>query len=753
MKNLKKLLFIIIGAFSMGAIVTSCNDFSEEDLLKLQVELGDAEAAKAVTALNAAGELVSFQLKIVDTDGAGIEGLTITLAAAAEGGTADNQELTTDVSGLVFYDRVAIGGNSVTVSGANIVDALLTVDFGQIRSGTHYQIINGAIIPTPVIENAVITVISTATATATVQGNVIIETDVTNTTPEFPQDVTIIADFDDNLTSSSSVGINYFFATNDNALTIGTATVDNTTGAYTMTVPAGVRFDMLIPDVQFSQRIAVNEVDNIVLPQPEYRDVITNFGDLYNTDNNTPAVVGARVVYEAPGTPGDGFTLSSFTRVGRALQSLTLNGASEPITEPYEDQTDIVTQFTSLGSGYIASPMVTITDPTGTDAHAEARIEFAITGLTLTNAGTGYAASTTYQFDLYYDEIEDAAGTVDPDKVQEFSVLTVETDAAGVFQPTDVATALADAIANEDNFFDPSDLDQIADNISNLRLVNTDATTDATITVSAATGRVYGLYVMDNGDGNYTNPSFAFSGGGGTTQAVLNVLQFGTQWSFSLDNSGVTTPYPLLPSGIEFEYFEIDDDTRDIFQTTTIQNDETFATNSLIDLLTVDVSGNIQWIDQTASYQTTISAHEAPRPIITRNEGNIAEGSINTGNIDLIDGSISGMNVSDQGSGYIDRFSITIEPSAVGAPGSGAIVEMRDGQFLNTGEFDWSGQFNIVNQGSGFLRNLNQVNGDRNFEVNGSTSTNPYLNRTLSVGQTYIVDIDYGTGVRSENID
>jgi len=78
MKNLKKLLFMLIGAFSIGLITASCNDdFSEEDLLRLQVELGteadSLAAVRALAALNEAGELVSFQIKVVDTDGAGVE--------------------------------------------------------------------------------------------------------------------------------------------------------------------------------------------------------------------------------------------------------------------------------------------------------------------------------------------------------------------------------------------------------------------------------------------------------------------------------------------------------------------------------------------------------------------------------------------------------------------------------------------------------------------------------------------------------
>ena len=45
---------------------------------------------------------------------------------------------------------------------------------------------NGIIIPTPVTESAVVTALGAASATATVQGNVSIETDLTNLETEIP---------------------------------------------------------------------------------------------------------------------------------------------------------------------------------------------------------------------------------------------------------------------------------------------------------------------------------------------------------------------------------------------------------------------------------------------------------------------------------------------------------------------------------------------------------------------------------------
>lgn len=762
MKNFNKLLFAIITVVSIGYLATSCNDkFSEEDLLKLQLQYGNEQdslkAAQALAALNAAGELVSFQVKAVNTDGIGVEGLDVTLTAAVDGGTADNQTLTTDANGLVYFDKVIVGGNTMTISGANIMDAVLTLNFGSISDGDHYIITNGVIVPTPVHENAVITVIGTNTSTATVTGTATIQTDLTNKTPEVPQNVTIVADFDDGLSLSSSIGISYFFATNDNALNIGTGAVDNTTGVYSITVPAGVRFDLLIPDIQTTQRIAINGADGQDLARPEYRDILTNFGPSFGTDF-IPTVPGAVVTFEQPADAGEGFTFGNFMPIGRAIQALTLNSNSgDPITEPYEDQTDIITQFTSLGSGYINSPAVTITDASGTGAYAEAWIETAITGLSLTSTGSGYAASTTYQFDLYYDEIDQNGTNVD--QVEAFSVLGIDTDASGVFTASAVSNALAAAIANGDNYFDVTNLDQINDYVSNLRLVNTDATTDAVIDITSAMGRVYALYVFDGGS-DYINPSFSFSGGGATTQASMNVLKFGTLWSFDVDNTGVTSPYTLLPSSIEFEYNPITVGSASVQSSTSVANIETGSSSSVLNLLAADGNGDIQFIDQTASYRTTFYTYEVPRVIVQETESvpaarNIRPYEINT------DGQITGLSTSgyatsftsSNGSGYMSQFAITVEPSATGAPGSGASIVVTDGTFAANGEYQWGGNIRVLNGGSGYLQDLNLQNnfiGDDNRV--GYSYGGDITNVSLNEGTTHVVDITYGTGDKTVSV-
>ncbi len=734
MKQFKFLLFMLLG---IGILATSCDDdFSEEDLLNAQNARVDSVKADNIRALNEAGELVGLQLKIVNTDGSPVEGLDVSIAASIGSGGLDEQSTTTNASGLALFSRVAIGGNVINISGGSILPVSLDANFGEIDQGTHYQVVNGVIIPTPVTETAIITVLGSSNATATVQGNVQVEADLTNNAPEVPQNVTLIADFDDNLTIESSFNIGYFFATNDNALNVGTAQVDNTTGAYTMTVPAGVNFNIIVPTVSLSQRMAIGSVSGTELERPEYRDVEANFGSSFGT-SGIPFVEGVRVVFDTPNAGGSGFALNNFQRVPRD------QGYTVGVPTTKSDQGSEVWQFTSLGSGYIASPAVTITDATATNTYAEAHLAIAITGLSLSDAGSGYAASTTYFFDLTYDEIFDngdgTTGT-NTDVVENFSTIGIETDGSGVFTTANINAALADAIDNGFDYFDANDLESIGDNVSNLRLINSDETTDAIIDISSAEGRISNFFFTGE---NFTNPSFAFSGGGGSSQAAVTV-EWASQWAFDLDNTN-TTAYSALPS-ISFEFFDADVPT-DVFTSSNVQvydiDGNFITTTALVNQLTLNGAGEVIADDATVSFRTSSLSIIEPNPIVQDPQpGTTAEARANINS----DGQVTSITSINNGSGYTNEFGATIEPSADGAPGSGATVILTGGSFNTDGTFSWFGGSTVTNQGSEYLQDLNLINdngGTRGFSTGDRTDIR------LNEGDTYIFNIDYGTGFRA----
>lgn len=772
--KLRNLLLICFGIGALGVFLSSCADnYTEEDLLKDQYDLAaKADSAKLnqnIAALNQAGELLSFRLQVVNTDGQGVEGLDVTMTAAADGGTAAKTTLTTDATGAVYFDKVAIGGNAVNISGGGIMDANLLINFGAIQQGTNYQIINGNIVPTPVTENATVTVIDNSAAMATVKGKATIETDLTNDTEEVPQDVTIKADLDESLVLKSSLdtygqSIQYFIANNNNATNVGVAQIDNTTGQYSMQVPAGIDFHMIVPNIQAKQRIAVNSINGKMLDSPEYRDIETNFGPNYGTDG-IPTVAGAMINFDSPANPGEGFTFGSFQKVGRPLFFGGIDGqiiaSNATVPTDYENlfsqSLHATVQFTSLGSGYFESPAISISDPNGNGAYAEAYIRMAITGLTVSNGGTGYAANAFYSFNLRYDEkfYNTGTGSVDtnPDQTWSNFILTVQTDASGKFTQANVDAAVQNAMDNGDTWFDVNNLDKISDYATNIRLeANTSGGGDAVLDISSIVSHVSELRVKEAGDG-YTNPSFSFSGGGASTQATLDVLKFGTQWSFDVDNSNVTTPYSLLPQSINFKYLDVTTSTPNYVQTSSnAQNVNTGSTPSLLNILTVDNSGNIQFVDQTASYMTSFYASEQPEVNVVKNTATQAAKFIRTSDINS-QGQITGLSnnnnlgtyIYNAGSGYANVIKATIEPTITGAPGSSATVDITGGYFDASGEYNWGGGYTITNQGSGYLQNLNQTSSTISFYT-------PSTYNTLDAGDTYVFDIRYGTGNKTDNV-
>lgn len=734
-KSMKKnrLIYSSILALASVVFVSSCqDDFSEGDLLELQNDLAKESdsiaAAKSLEALNAAGEMVSFQFKVVDTDGLGVEGLNVSMVAAAESGTADNQTLMTDASGSVFFDRVAVGGNTVTVSGESIIDVTLNVDFGQIQEGKHFQIVDQQIIPTPVTENAIITVLGGNSATATVEGVATIETDLTNDTKEVPQDIRILANFDDSLVSQGSVDIDYFYATSENALSLGSAMVDNATGEYTMEVPAGVRFDLIVPEIQTEQRLAITAVDEKDLDQPEYRNILTNYGTEYGTDF-IPTVPGARIVFDQPESAGgEGFTLA-LTKQGRPLPQVSFSSSTPQINN------FMINQFTNRGSGYVASPKVSVSDPTGSGAYVRADIRVnSITGATLTNAGTGYMANVDYFFalEIDYTDADDNISKLMYDP----NVIIVPTDGTGKFTQAAIDNAIANATGD---FFDnPQNL---FFDIVEIRLVNTNSGNgDAAYTVTAADSEVFQIQIVDGGEG-YTDPSFTFDSG----SAAITTHAFGARWSYDVDNSGVTEPYTLLPKSISLFYEPV-----------SLGSVGESGTGISISEFTVDSDGNVQFFDPLDDIHITgFYSANMPRIVVVEPESTPASWYIHAfainddGGIDEIsDYSNELFDFShSNGDGYTDVFGATIVPSIEGAPGSGATIELTSADFLSSGEYQWYGGFIITNKGSGYLKNLNIQENSIPYNLSGDVT-----NVTLLEGTTHVVNINYGTGHKTVNV-
>ncbi|WP_435622536.1 hypothetical protein [Flagellimonas sp.] len=545
-----------------------------------------------------------------------------------------------------------------------------------------------------------------------------------------------------------------------------------------MSVPAtenGLEVELVAPNVSADQRLAIAHRNGEPLERPEYADIPTNFGPDHDYDG-VPYIPGAIWTFPEPPAAGRGFDFT-FERLGRPITTGTfgMGNFQEPAEIFGGGIDDIIVQNTSMGQGYTNSPQLTIEDPTGSGATAEAHIAFAITGLTLTDPGSGFLADENVVFSLRYDEIENVIvdGVVQlniSNNVLELAdIFTVTTNDAGEITPEAVETALAEAIADEVVGFNPEQLRPSPDWMANLRLVSNaqGQMTDAVIEVSSAISQVYQFRIVDAGEG-YTDPSFVFShevigidmdgdeeeptviasGAEPIAPSNIDVLQFGTRWKMFPDNSGVTELYTLLPGDIDYEYVPVNTGNQVPFTENEISDANFNKDVNLLNALEV-VDGHIQYIDQiTEFYATDYRSHMMPRAIIEEPRSLKARVEIDWIGVDD-NGGITSFDddVEEYGEGYTEQFSVTVEPAAVGAPGTGALVNITDGEFAASGEYQWDGDYEIKTVGSGYLQELNVQN---YAGFNGTFGEGD--SQLVFPGQTYFFNIQYGTGDKQVDV-
>jgi hypothetical protein len=752
---------LFMGLFIGSALLISCaDDFTEYDLLEAQFRLQQERDSINIKRLNEAGQLVKFQLTVVDLDGTPVKGLEVKMAAASDGGKADLNSLETNDNGTVFFDKVVVGGNTLTISGTNITQATLLANFGRITEGVHYRTINGAVIPTPVTHNAVVTVISKNAATATVTGKVTIETDLTNQSAEVPQGVTLRADFSSGLVrshdSNNNFTINYFGPNTGSNNNMGIAQVNQTTGEYTMSVPANISFNMVVPTVTADQKIAVKSVESKSLDVPEYRMIPTNFGPGLSYSNIIPIVPGARFVFPDAVGGGKGLSLTGWTRVPRDVNNTIYNIPANYTNRSADD--GLIFQFQNVGANYLESPKVTITDPTGEKMYAAAFIRMAIKNLALDNAGSGFATNTWVPFHLLEDRISwDGTKEVTTDnQIRDTYVFYVRTNTLGAITMDSVSKALNQAIANNDYWFNQTNPRLIGSNVRNLRLQSAAGeplASTAVIKITGATSRIEHFHYRGN---KVSNPTFTFTGGGaGATQAVINVFGFATQWSFTLNNATVTENYASLP------------DIRYKFEQATVNPMHSLSNE--VQRMSIDgaVISNFQninnWVKidagkvvfqysnesvRTQYYSVSQPVADIVEPVPGVTPKLFAqvntEGRITGAIISLAPYNVAGTIQSFAGTGYFLSPTVTIVPSAAGAPGTGAKVSFTgllndDGTYRLT---NFGQTSSVINAGTGYLQNLNIQAYKAGVNISGSVPA-------LTPGSVHIRNIEYGTGLRT----
>ncbi|WP_190808864.1 carboxypeptidase-like regulatory domain-containing protein [Flagellimonas sp. S3867] len=762
-RNILSTLFVVLAC---GVFVSSCNDdFSEGDLLDHQrdqaekiaaeqaakeaAEKAEEEAAAAANAaaLAAAGVALDYTVT-AHSDDVPVAGATITLTNASDGST---NTATTDANGNAAFVDIALGGHVVAINSDDHLNISYIVDFGRATENVHFERVNDNIVPIETSEASKVELMSlTGTQTATIKGNVEIETDLTNNLPEVPQNITVRANFDDSFNASHSTVEDSSFSNETSIYVlgsfsftegdIGVATVDNATGAYSMVVPAteeGTDIDLLLPLVEADQTMAWTMENG--------EDVGFNLGvqpALFGTDivaTGTPDVNGAQAVFPEPPPAGRGFAMNNFQPMYRGVLEGEFDSSIDDF--PLEDDFNYLRFRGNPGSDdFQLTPVITVSESdnpiqAGDTALIEAWMDWEFDTYEITSEGE-YASQSNVDVIL---DITDDNGNVTP-----IPITTMVTSFTGRLTPGEYNFNLG-------VLFTPYVVTAF-----NIRLEpQGGVTTPATVGSVKYSGEIRQFEILNSGDGYNSIPTITVGPEGSpSTPASLEITDMAFQYQFDLDNSGVTSGYVVRPN-IGYEYnstpgtietasaidvFQLDDDG----QVVTSPAPEGFFALELI--LRVD-NGNLVFDDDNAlgttdieGARTSVYSYTTPKGLVVEPEHEQATG------IAVLDngtGEVTGLAVTNTGSGYTEQFDVSIE-SLLPSSGSGALFELSG--FTTdpaTGEVSWNGTAIKLADGSGYTSSVNI--GQEGFS--GATSV------SVRNGETKVINFNYGTGDRVNDID
>lgn len=723
----KILAFGIVIGFIVVSLL-SCHDPAEEtsgaDTVKLMNGIRD---------LNNEGDLLSLTIKVTD-DGGPVTGASVSISNDV---SSLASTLVTDANGMVTFQKVRVGHNSISLSKEDYLNATAILDFGPLSD--YYKLVKNPsgtitdITPDSKSKSATLQLFSKSMAsgsTAKLEGIVTIETDVTNQQPEIPQNIILKASLSSGLViNSGSEGVTIISYTFDSG-GFCEATVDNATGAYSMIVPAsaaGLTLGLSVPVLDLTQKMAVSRLNGGDIT-PEFRSVPAQFGPEVGFDPTLPVVAGVKGIFPVPPPAGAGLSFT-FAAVPRSLHAE--NGAFIDYnpTDIF-DEGETVYQMTSRGSGYQSSPTVSITGGGGTGATMTASLQGYVTALTVTNTGSGYTGDFTISIEL-----------VDMNDVVNQLNTFIVTNENGQLPVSIALPTSGYAFTEAESFYSLADLNIAAVKRLQATVIGDDGT-GATVDI-IVNGQVETVQLTNPGSGYSTAPAITFSGGGSGDQATLAIKEFRKRWSIVVNNSGVTPPYMVMPDNIEFEF------ASPYFETYTEGDvlDNTATVVSYWDALKVS-GGEVVLVDGAQSYITNGYSASAPKPVITSSTSMPASVTVILDN-----GAVSDFNILNTGSGYNNVFSLIIAPMISTAPGSGATIQLSGfSSNINSGITEWDGTFTITNPGSGYLDQLNLQNvapvnpGAYNYD-------GPPATITVKTGEVKTLNIRYGTGKRKENVD
>lgn len=762
---MKKLFSIITVIAIIAVVIVACKDnFNESDFLKLQSQLktqqDTAKLNQQLKQLNDAGALLSVTIQVVE-DRTPLTGVDVTISNDVSSGTT---KVTTDANGNAVFTKVRVGANTVILSKTGYAPATAVLDFGSVGA-TYFQTVVGAngttnIVPLKQSRSAILPIYSNGGtgSFATITGKVTIENDLSTSALEVPQGLTILANLN-NITPPTVGGIVVSYTFNQAGM--GTGAVDNTTGVFTMKVPAtavGLPINLIVPNITGTKKMAVNGINGVNFAAPQYFNVPTVWGPTATgLATNIPAIPGAIAVFANPPAVGSGLDKAfvfSATGYPRTLQFGNQAFASQSTTFTTGNATY---QFDRGTGNFSSSPIVTLSGGgASTQAVLKTQLTGTMSGFSAITAGSWYTGTITLTF-----QYTNGAGALVPIADYTFNNVTGGLPTTSTIDPSSPNYNLVSRVAYAGAAFngalgvDNTVTFTTATDVQSFSVVSSGAggTTSAggTPVYSSSVG---GIFVSNLGVGYTSAPTIsAFTGGGSpVAQPVLKILDFGFQWPFTFNNANITSAYSVLPTNVQFNIANSNAYPISNTVSTSVTDQNGAATTLLNDL---SISGTTVTLNDPSggvlSLRTSLYSATAPAVVITDITPSPSKMTTLTisGLAATPAGAITAVGGITPGVGYNTIYGVTIQPTVVGAPGAGATVLLSGFTHNTSGAQVWNGTATITNQGSGYLQNLNMPQGGSPVAFS-ITQANPL---TAQSGQTYTVNITYGTGTHQITVN
>lgn len=685
-------------------------------------------AANYLAAYRAAGLFTEFKVLVNNRDGEPLADAEVRVSSIPDA-------VTTGADGSAVFTDVVVGNNTLTVSSDAILDFRANVLFNRLNllsMGTS-TIVEPA---TALLALNLFADMASSDEVGTISGTVTIETDLTNDTPEFPAGAVVSADLSNYLMTNNVIafqdpnlgGVNGMALTEGN---LGVGEIDPTTGNYELKVPLAGNsssVNLIFPEIMADQTLAISERDGNDIPA-EIATVPTRF-NLNVLAEEVDDVIGFEVSVNEPATLGSGFEMAftpmAFDIYNFSSTNLTdINGQTRTFSNGFTSTAQVRFKLKSTGAGYTSTPSLRI----GSSTVGYGYLEGYLTSLNVEEDGSAYGNEQNVTLTAY--------AYFGGNQVINFGSKNITSQADGTLPET--------ILIEEGDFnFTKNTRQIITQKIDSIGIVVTGVGADAVVRPNVNLS-VYGFTIDNAPDASYTTfPSLTFVGGGATTQAVLEITTY-NRYDMNISNSG--TGYTIEPS-IEITGSSVSGSQVSLYQSNQVEyysksNQFPIGSVTLNSFIERDGAGGLTSQNDGYRAATDAGVYFESTPSIRINDLNAVQMVVNVAVNDPKEGDLTAF-VLNTGDGYDANRTVTVTPRIAGVGGSGFQWIFNDTFNNSTGEYSFNSN-EIVNNGAGYKQNLNID------KKNPNTGSN-IINVTIRRGETTNQNVDYGTGVRLENV-